>query len=139
MTAEEIQRASLEARYILQKIRELPAKDLRPEDIHKPLHQAVCRKLGLMAEEEENIRRLVILSIKQRDKQSAYLPDSVVQKQIRSYDCHQTSLVVQKKVLLIMFIERELGVSLDDGQAADVETVGELAWALAERLREAGG
>lgn len=138
MTAEEIQRASLEARDILQKIRGLPAKELRPENIKNPLHQAVCRKLGFRTE-EENIRRLVILSIKQRDKQSAYLPDSVVQKQIRSYDCHQTSLVVQKKVLLLMFIERELGVSLDDDQAADIETVGELACALAERLREAGG
>ena len=40
----------------------------------------------------------------------------MIQREIKKYDCHQTSLAVQKKVLLLMFIERELGIAMEDDE-----------------------
>ena len=62
--------------------------------------------------EETNIRRLVIMSIKRQDLKSQNLPDAVIEKQIRRYDCHQTSLAAQRKVLLILFVKRDWGFTL---------------------------
>ena len=60
---------------------------------------------------QTDIRKLVIISIKRQDLRKGNLPDEVIQREIKKYDCHQTSLAVQKKVLLLMFIERELGIA----------------------------
>jgi acyl carrier protein len=42
---------------------------------------------------------------------------------------------VQKKVLLLMFIERELGIAMEDDEASDIENLDELADAVIRHLK----
>ena len=71
---------------------------------------------------QTDIRKLVIISIKRQDLRKGNLPDEVIQREIKKYDCHQTSLAVQKKVLLLMFIERELGIAMEDDEPRTLRT-----------------
>ena len=84
---------------------------------------------------QTDIRKLVIISIKRQDLRKGNLPDEVIQREIKKYDCHQTSLAVQKKALLLMFIERELGIAMEDDEASDIENLDELADAVIRHLK----
>lgn len=48
-------------------------------------------------DETDDIRKLIILSIKSRNKEDASLPDQVIQSKIEKYDCHQSNLVTPEK------------------------------------------
>lgn len=43
--------------------------------------------------------------------------------------------MVQRKVLLLIFIERELGIAVEDDEASDIESLGELADIAIRHLR----
>lgn len=126
---EEIVESTRKAAERLHGIRDHP--DMTREDRASALKEAICRKLMIPDIQEENIRNLVIYSIKYRSGQGRR-PDEQ-----QPYDCHQTSLVAQKKVLLLMFIEKEVNKKLSDQQAAGIETIGQLEQALKECEREA--
>ncbi len=115
------------AKAALGDIRNMPGRERNVSSVLPLIRQAIFRKLMIPEQKENNIRNLVIISIKTLDMKSQNLPDEVIQKQIRKYDCHQTSLVAQKKVLLLMFMERELGIHMDDDDASSIETVEDLA------------
>lgn len=124
MDMQEIVESTRRAAECLHEIRDCP--DMSEECRISALIQAICRKLMIPDIQEENIRNLVIYSIKYRSGQGRR-PDEQ-----QPYDCHQTSLVAQKKVLLLMFIEKEMNRKFSDQQAAGIETVGQLEQALKE-------
>ena len=90
------------------------------------MKKAVCCKLMIPEDGIDDLRKLSVLSIKYQDQGSAALPDSVIRSKIEKYDCHQTNLVTQKKTLLIMFIEKQLGVHFSDEDAVEIRTVSDL-------------
>lgn len=133
---DEIVKSTKEAAAILAELRLMPKGRLDKMTAFPILKKAVNRKLMLQEDEEEQIRNLIILSIKQQDKKAGNLSDEVIKKQIKKYDCHQTSLVAQKKTLLLMFIERELGITLDDDEAVGIETMEQLAEVFTKHMME---
>ena len=109
---DDIVKNTKKAAAILSDIRALPADRLDKEMVLGLLRRAVCMRAG-------------------------GLSDNVIRQQIKKYDCHQTSLAAQKKTLLFMFMERELGITLEDDEAVDIETMDQLAEAFIKRLKEA--
>lgn len=108
---DEIVKSTREASAVLDRIKSMPCEGLEKEVILPLLRKAVNLKLMIQEDTQTDIRKLVIISIKRQDLRKGNLPDEVIQREIKKYDCHQTSLAVQKKVLLLMFIERELGIA----------------------------
>ena len=132
---QDIVEAARDARGILETIQNMP-EEKRKEEILTPLfRQAVLKKLMITEEEESNIRNLVVLSIRMQDQIAGNLSDAVIRSQIGKYDCHQTNLVVQKKILLLMFLERELGIHMCDEDMVSIETVQDLARIFTAYLR----
>lgn len=99
------------------------------EDLFISLKKAVCYRLMIDAEEAEtdDLRKLCILSIRKQMTEHAGISDKELYKQIEKYDCHQTNLVAQKKVLLMLYIENKMGIHLDDDEAAAILTIKDLA------------
>lgn len=136
MIIDEIVKNTGDAARVLWGIREIPRVRLSKEYILPDLRRAVNLKLMISEEKETDIRKLAVMSIKRQDLQSANLTDEILQKEIRKYDCHQTSLAVQKKVLLLMFMEKELGISMKDEEAVGIETLDQLAEAVTRHMKE---
>ena len=128
---DEIVKSTREASAVLDRIKSMPCEGLEKEVILPLLRKAVNLKLMIQEDTQTDIRKLVIMSIKRQGN----LPDEVIQREIKKYDCHQTSLAVQKKVLLLMFIERELGIAMEDDEASDIENLDELADAVIRHLK----
>ena len=107
------------------------------EDFYKALRRAICFRL--MVDEDDadtdDLRNLCVLSIKRQMRGGSGISDSEIGKQIEKYDCHQTNLVTQKKVLLMLYIEKSLGIRLDDDESAGIRTVWELAGKCGEALK----
>lgn len=135
---QDIAEAAKKAGMILNSIRDMPGEAISAEALLPLLRQAVCSKLMIEEPEESNIRNLVVAGIKAQDRKAGRLPDEVIQKQIRKYDCHQTSLAAQKKVLLLMYIEKGLGIHMSDEDATSIETLNDLARLAAAYLKEGG-
>lgn len=132
----DIAEASKRAGKVLEEIRYLPEGQRSPQTLLPLLRRAVACKLMVGEQEESNIRNLVIISIKLQDQRAGNLPDEVIRRQIKKYDCHQTSLVAQKKVLLLMYLERELGIHMSDDDASSIETLEDLAALVSEYLEK---
>ena len=130
---DEIVKSTREASAVLDRIKSMPCEGLEKEVILPLLRNAVNLKLMIQEDTQTDIRKLVI--IKRQDLRKGNLPDEVIQREIKKYDCHQTSLAVQKKVLLLMFIERELGIAMEDDEASDIENLDELADAVIRHLK----
>lgn len=140
--SEEILQASRESADLLAVIRTLPAPELTQERVLPLLRRALEIKLGIPSTGEERLRNLIIQSIRQKSlAQQALSPDQI-RMAIEKYDCHQTSLVAKKTVLLFSFLEEKLEIHLEDAQVAQLETVPQLVQAVLPLLRmekEGGG
>lgn len=134
---EEIIQASRESAALLESVRTRSSPMLR-EELSSLLQRAVEIKLGLPSSGEENIRNLIVQSIRLKSGEYAGLPPGEIRRAVEKYDCHQTSLVAKKKVLLFFFLEEKLGLRLEDAQVARIETISQLSDAVSERLLEAG-
>lgn len=138
MRAQDIAEAAKRAGAILARVRQLPGEQRTAENLLPLLRQAVECKLMIGEQEESNLRNLAVISIKLSDQRAGSLSDEAVLKQIKKYDCHQTSLVTQKKVLLLMYLERELRIHMSDEDASSIETLEDLARLTAAYLKEGG-
>lgn len=134
---EDILRADRESAELLERLFRLPPEDLGVERAARLLQAAIERKLMLEPCEDDNIRNLIIRSIKQSALAGQDLPPEAIQRQIEKYDCHQTSLIAKKKVLLFFYIEEKLNIHLDDEEAAQVQSVGQLASCVVKRMKNA--
>ena len=81
---------------------------------------------------ETNIYYLVLYSVRLK------MPNEDVktlESRLATVDCHQTSYIVSKKTLLIMEIERLLGVLVSADDATNAETVDAYAAVLWEAMK----
>lgn len=115
-----------ESKKLLEEIAYISGNERNEKTIKPLLKKAVCCKLMIPEDETDDIRKLIILSIKSRNKEDASLPDQVIQSKIEKYDCHQSNLVTQKKTLLILFIENELGIHFTDEDAVEIASIDDL-------------
>ena len=115
-----------ESKKLLKQITYISGNEWNEKTIKPFLKKAVCSKLMIPEDETDDIRKLIILSIKSRNKEDASLPDQVIQSKIEKYDCHQSNLVTQKKTLLILFIEKELGINFTDEDAVEIASIDDL-------------
>lgn len=115
-----------ESKKLLEEITCIPGNERNEKNIKPLLKKAVCCKLMIPEDETDDIRKLIILSIKSRNKEDASLSDQVIQSKIEKYDCHQSNLVTQKKTLLILFIEKELGIHFTDEDAVEIASIDDL-------------
>ncbi len=134
---EDILRAGEDSAALLEQLRLLPPEELGEERAAVLLQAAIERKLMLSPCGEDGIRNLIIRSVKQSGLVGQGLSQEEVQRRIEQYDCRQTSLVAKKKVLLFFFIEDRLGIRLDDGEAARIQNVPQLAACAVRLMREA--
>ncbi len=82
--------------------------------------------LGLSLELQEDIlERLIILSIKQQLQGNL---SKEVMIQITKKDCHQVDLVIQKKVLLVMALEKKYGSMLTEKEYMNLHSVQDLCY-----------
>ena len=117
---------SNESKKLLEKITYISENERNEKTIKPLLKKAVCCKLMIPEDETNDIRKLIISSIKSRNKENASLSDQVIQSKIEKYDCHQSNLVTQKKTLLILFIEKELGIHFTDEDAVEIASIDDL-------------
>lgn len=75
--------------------------------------------------QESNLYRLAVESIRILSGQKTKTAD--LTGRLAKPDCHNTSSAVQKKVLLIMGIERQLAITLADEEAEKINTLEELS------------
>ena len=115
-----------ESKKLLEKITYISENERNEKTIKPLLKKAVCCKLMIPEDETNDIRKLIISSIKSRNKENASLSDQVIQSKIEKYDCHQSNLVTQKKTLLILFIEKELGIHFTDEDAVEIASIDDL-------------
>ena len=137
-TLSEIVRSTEEAALLLRRVSDLlrenpetedpEAQSLKEKTVHDLLREAVCRKLMIDPDEADTdeFRKLAILSIR-RSSTAKGLSDSAVNNQVEKYDCHQTNLVTQKKVLLMLYMEKVLRVEIPDDEASEIVTVRQFA------------
>lgn len=81
---------------------------------------------------ETNLYRLAVESI--RILSGGKTEEAELVRRLAKPDCHKTSSAVQKKVLLIMGIERQLGISLADEEAERINTLEELSAAVCKAM-----
>ena len=105
---------------------------LEAEDRHALLKAEILRRLRLQELEEDNLMNLVILSVK---LQTLGVSGQKLLSSVDKYDCHQIGLVAKKKALLLLSIEKDLEVCLDDDDAVEAKTVGDLCALLIQTVR----
>ena len=86
------------------------------EMVYEKLRACINLRFGIPGETEDDFRRLAVISIKRRD-----LSEQGLEKRIHQYDCHQTSLVTQMKVLFVMYVEQKLDIRLEDDEVTATE------------------
>ena len=132
---DDILQARQESAALLAEIRALPRAELLKENAAPLLQRAVERKLAVSHSEEGNLRTLIVRSIKERSLAQQGCSTEEIQRIIEKHDCHQTTLVAKKTVLLFFFIEENLGIHLEDAQVAGIQTIPQLAEIVVEQLR----
>lgn len=125
-----------EARAILHDLKDQKKTDLDQSQILERLGRCVCLKFGMEDIPDTDLKNLAIYSVKLKMAEAGKITNTELQSQIRSHDCHQTSLVVQMKNLFIMFVENELGIRLEDAQAVKISTLEQLADAVMKKMSE---
>ena len=105
---------------------------LDSQDPHALLKAAILQRLRLPSLEEDNLMNLVILSVKM---QTLGVSEKNLLNSVDKYDCHQIGLVAKKKALLLLGIEKDLGVCLDDDDAVEANTVKDLCALLLQTIR----
>ncbi len=108
---------------------------LESKNPHIMLKTAILERLRLPQLDEDNLMNLVILSVK---LQTLGVSEKSLLNSVDKYDCHQTGLVAKKKALLLLGIEKDLGVRLDDDSAVGAKTVQELSNLLLNAIRMEG-
>ena len=103
-------------------------------DFCEALYRYIIERLELPKDtHQRELYYLVLFSVRLK------MPNedvSTLESRLATVDCHQTSYIVSKKTLLMMEIERELGVSLDAISATDVVSVDDYADKLWEKTNE---
>ena len=105
---------------------------LNSGDSYVLLKAEILRRLRLPDLDEDDLMNLVILSVK---LQTSGISEKKLLDSVDKYDCHQIGLVAKKKALLLLGIEKDLGVCLNDDEAVEAKTVRDLCSLLLAAVR----
>lgn len=100
------------------------------------LRECIEIKYQIHEKEETNFYKLAVISLKTQEAAAAGLSEAEAKRMIKQYDCHQVSLAARMKILFLMFVEKELGLSFDDQELTDAETLEEFAELVRRQLEE---
>lgn len=105
-------------------------------EFHSVMYTYILERFMLEADTTET--HLLLLAKESLRKQHAAAPltEEQLVNSFSKSDCRGTNSIIKKKVLLMMNLEKKLGVHLDDRKSADIETTVQLADALFALLRE---
>ncbi len=107
----------------------------RQQQFYKAVRSYILFRLGLPeAIAEEDLYELSIMSLKLQLHGTGGEDASALEARLRKFDCHQTEAAVQKKVLLMMHLERALGVAPAPG--GSIHTLRAFAKYLYRQIRE---
>lgn len=123
----------------LARLRDLPPQEWRPETVTPLLQRAVETALGLPPTPSQELRVLLVQSIRAQDPAAETLTAEQILHRVQRYDCHQIPRVLQRKVALLLYIEHFLQLPLPDEEAVGIRTVGQLAHRLIEHRTAKGG
>ena len=104
---------------------------IQSKDPHRILKNEILKRLRLGELEEDNLKNLVILSVK---LQTSGVSQQNLLNSLQKHDCHQIGLVAKKKALLLLGLEHDLGVTLDDDKAVEAVTVKDLCDLLLKQI-----
>ena len=113
-------------------LRALPPQDWQLQRVTELLQRAVEAALGLPPMPTQELRALLVESVRAQDPAAQTLTREQILHRVQRYDCHQIPRVLQRKVALLLYIERFLQLPLPDEEAAGIRTVGQLAQCLIE-------
>ena len=94
---DEIVKSTSEASAVLDRIKSMPCEGLEKKVILPLLRKAVNLKLMIQEDTQTDIRKLVIISIKRQDLRKGNLPDEVIQREIKKYDCPRPAWRCRKR------------------------------------------
>lgn len=104
------------------------------EDFQKGLLEYVLFRLGLPAcISQTDLYQLCLMSLKLQLHGTGSASGEALEERLKKYDCHRTEAAVQKKVLLMMHIERLVAVPPAPG--GTIRTLDEFGDYLYRRLR----
>jgi len=105
------------------------------EPFYYTLRSYILSRLGLPeAINQTDLYELCVLSLKLQLHGAGGVDEDALEARLKKYDCHQTEAAVQKKVLLMMHLERVLEVPPAPG--GSIRALEELADYLYTQLRE---
>lgn len=100
---------------------------LNEKIVLQQLQRCLYIKFEIEETEELSFRKLAIMSIKTKDLKNRGLSDDVIAKKIHQYDCHQTNLISQKKILFCSYVERILGIEVSDDDVVNTQSLDKYA------------
>lgn len=104
------------------------------EPFYYTLRRYILTRLGLPeAISQTDLYELCVLSIKLQLHGTGDTEKEGLEERLRKFDCHQTEVAVQKKVLLLMHLERLLEVRPAPG--GSIRTLEDLSKYLYSQLR----
>lgn len=103
---------------------------------YRALYAYILERFMLEADTTEtNLLLLAKESLRRQHAATPLTEEQLLHSFSRS-DCRGTNSIIKKKVLLMMNLEKKLGVHIDDRKSADIETTVQLADVLFSLLRE---
>lgn len=103
-------------------------------DFYLVLRRYILFRLGLPEEVgQTDLYQLCLMSLKLQLHGAGSASGAALEARLKKYDCHRTEAAVQKKVLLMMHIERMLAV--DPAPGGTIRTLEEFSSCLYQRLR----
>ncbi len=107
-----------------------------PAAFYAPMYAYILERFMLDdAVHETDLLLLAKESLRRQHAASPLTEEQLVHAFSKS-DCRGTNSIIKKKVLLMMHLEKNLGVHIDDRKSADIETTVQLADALFALLQE---
>lgn len=88
---------------------------------------------------QDGLYELCVLSLKLMAQSLGQNVTEDTLKRMEKYDCHQLDVAVKRKVMLMMHLERELGIPMDNDTVEACETVSAYALALWKKRNEVQG
>ncbi|MBQ9083693.1 MAG: hypothetical protein IJY28_09380 [Clostridia bacterium] len=108
-----------------------------PDTFYSSMYAYILERFMLDSSVTETNLLLLAKESLRRQHAAAPLTEDQLVNAFSKSDCRGTNSIIKKKVLLMMHLEKKLGVHIDDRQSADIETTGQLAAALFALLQEA--
>lgn len=133
-----IDRSGSDRSACLEQLARTPVDELTYDAVLGAIHTCICERYGIRKGSELSFDRLAIESIRFSDESNSDLSDEALYARVGKYDCHQTTLLVKMKTLFTMYVERTLGIHVDDDDVTRAKRLDQYAELVYRALVERG-